>query len=149
VNDEPVPPGLISTPRSASINEEGILAKKDQELEGNKVSTESTSVAVQQCQRVENKQRIIRQIAFAQLLQEELAKGDHNLASVASFLSKVCGTIGKTKKLQVAARVAIQKGVSPDVICEVVTYRLRDGTHSSLLLSRGSIALPRRFVAGE
>jgi len=29
VNDEPVAPGLISTPRSASNNEEGILAEKD------------------------------------------------------------------------------------------------------------------------
>jgi len=45
VSDEPVAPGLISTPVSASINEERILAGKDQEPGGNEVSMEQTGVA--------------------------------------------------------------------------------------------------------
>jgi len=127
VSDEPVVPGLISTPMSASINEARILAKKDQEPGGNKVSTEQTGVASQQRQKAENKQRMIREIAANQLLQEELAKHDPNLACVASFLSKVCWTSRETKKLQDAARIAIQKGVSPDVMGEVTGEVLKGG----------------------
>jgi len=39
----------------------------------------------------EHHQRVVREIASAQLLQEEIAKTDPNLLSVASFLSSVCG----------------------------------------------------------
>jgi len=103
VSDEPVTPGLISTPVPTSISEERILAEKDQQPRGNEVSTEQTGKAFQQKQKIANKQRMIREIAANQLLQEELAKHDPNLACVASFLSKVCGTGIETKKLQKAA----------------------------------------------
>jgi len=74
---------------------------------------------------------MIREIAANQLLQEELAKHDPNLACVASFLSKVCGTSRETKKLQDAARIGIQKAVSPDVIGEV-TGEVLKGSLSAL-----------------
>jgi len=74
VNDEPVAPGLISTPISAAIDEENVLRPKEPESRGREVSTAPTSVVFQPSQRVENTQRLIREIAAAQLLQEELAK---------------------------------------------------------------------------
>jgi len=119
VNDEPVAPGLVSTPISAAIHEESVLIQKEHGSVGKIVSTAPTSVVFQPSQRVENTQRMIREIAAAQLLQEELAKYNPNLASVASFLSKVCGTSVETQKLKDAARTAIQKGVSPDVVGNV------------------------------
>jgi len=115
VSDEPVAPGLRSTPVPIIITEERILAEKDQQPRGNKVSTEQRGEAFHQKQKIVNKQRMIREIAATQLLQEELAKHDPNLACVASFMSKVCGTGIETEKLQSAARLAIQKAVSPEV----------------------------------
>jgi len=48
----------------------------------------------------DNKLRLIKEIAASQLLQEELGKTDPNLVSVASFLSKVCGTDKDTRHLR-------------------------------------------------
>jgi len=47
---------------------------------------------------------MIREIAANQLLQEELAKIDPNLVSVAAFMSKVCGTDGGLQKLKETAK---------------------------------------------
>jgi len=47
----------------------------------------------------ERRQRMIREIAASQLLQEELAKTDPNLASVTSFMNSVCGNAPGAQKL--------------------------------------------------
>jgi len=124
VSDEPIAPGLISTPVSFSVNEERIFTGKNQESKGIEVPIEPT--ALQRKQKIDNKQRMIQEIAANQLLQEELAKHDPNFACVASFLSRVCGTGKETQKLQDAARLAIQKGVTQDVV-EGVTGEVAKG----------------------
>jgi len=58
----------------------------------------------------DNKLRLIKEIAASQLLQEELAKTDPNLVSVASFLSKVCGTDKDTRHLRETAGSLIREG---------------------------------------
>jgi len=50
---------------------------------------------------------VIREIASAQLLQEEIAKTDPNLVSVASFLNSVCGNNPDRQKVREAAQVLI------------------------------------------
>jgi len=70
---------------------------------------------------------MIQEIAANQLLQEELAKHDPNLACVASFLSRVCGTGEETQKLQDAAQLAIQKGVTQDVVEGVTEEVTKEG----------------------
>jgi len=64
-------------------------------------------------------------------LQEELAKRDPNLASVASFLGRVCGTDPETERLQAAARLAIQNAISPGG-SEAVTPAVAEGDPSTL-----------------
>jgi len=62
----------------------------------------------------EHRQRIIREIAAAQLLQEEIKKNDQNLASVASFLKDVCGANPDRQKVRDAARLLIRGGIEDD-----------------------------------
>jgi len=116
VSDEPAAPGMISTTVLTLVSGERILAGKDQQHRGDEVSARQTGEAPLQKRKIANNQRRIRERAVTQLLQEELAKRDPNLASVASFLGKVCGTGVETKELQTAARLAIQKAVSPEVV---------------------------------
>jgi len=120
VSDEPAAPGAITTTVPTIISKEKILAEQGQQHKGNEVSAEQKGEAALQRQKIANNQRRIREIAVSQLLQEELAKLEPNLASVASFLGKVCGTGIETKKLQNAARLAIQKAVSPEVVESVI-----------------------------
>jgi len=57
----------------------------------------------------DNKEKMIREFAASQLLQEELAKTAPNLVSVASFLNKVCGTGSGAQQLRETAGLLIQK----------------------------------------
>jgi len=68
----------------------------------------------------ENKLRLIKEIAASQLLQEELAKTDPNLVSVASFLSKVCGTDEGARHLKETAGLLIREGGKGAVVAETV-----------------------------
>jgi len=54
---------------------------------------------------------MIREIAANQLLQEELAKTDPNLASVASFMNSVCGNAHSVQDLKETAQLLIQRGI--------------------------------------
>jgi len=116
VSDEPAAPGAQSTTVPTIASEDKILADQSQQHKRNEVSAKQAGEADLQKQKITNNQRRIREIAAGQLLREELAKHDPNLVSVALFLGKVCGTGIETTKLKDAARLAIQKAVSPEVM---------------------------------
>jgi len=79
--------------------------------------------------RYDHRQKLIREIAASQLLQEELAKNSPNLVMAASFLSQVCGTDPGFRKLKETAGARIKKGLedkeagskSDGVDCDVST----------------------------
>jgi len=74
----------------------------------NLTGTEEETLALRA--KYDNRQRMIREIAASQLLQEELAKIDPNLVSVHAFMNNVCGIDSATRKLRKAAMSVIQKG---------------------------------------
>jgi len=84
----------------------------------------------------ERRQRMIHKIAAAQLLHKEIAKTDPNLASVASFMSSVCGNNPDLQKVRETAQVLVQKGVQD---MEVT----KESAASSQRLSRLSMATKR------
>jgi len=61
--------------------------------------------------RYDHRQKLIREIAASQLLQEELAKNNPNLVMAASFLSQVSGTDAGYRKLKETAGARIKKGL--------------------------------------
>jgi len=56
------------------------------------------------------KQKMLREIAASQLLQEELAKANPNLLNVSSFMNQVCGMDRGSRLLKETAESVIQRG---------------------------------------
>jgi len=100
--NEEVVAGLTEPQADASIVPSGIPQSVATGHEGGALAMKS---------KIENKQRMIREIAVKQLLSEELAKSDPNLVNVFAFMNKVCGTDPGAQKLKEAALSAIQRGV--------------------------------------
>jgi len=106
-------PGDVTTPVQGNTGlREGGEKRPDRQqgsLTGkNLTGTEEEALALRA--QYDNRQRMIREIAASQLLQEELAKIDPYLVSVHAFMNNVCGVDSGTRKLKEAALSAIQKG---------------------------------------
>jgi len=113
VATEPMDPAIIPETASSAVDLEDPILGGGETPPG--IVTErmvpgSEKEAVALKLKYDNRQRMIREIAASQLLQEELAKSDPNLVSVFAFMNKVCGTDTPTRKLKEAALSTIQKG---------------------------------------
>jgi len=64
----------------------------------------------------DHRQRLIREIAANQLLQEKLAKRDPNLVTAAFFLSKVCGTDRGLQRIKEITKNVAKKGTTDSEI---------------------------------
>jgi len=94
----------------------------------------------------ENKLRMIKEIAASQLLQEELAKTDPNLVSVASFLSKVCGTNKDTRHLKETAGSLIREGGKEGVVAETAKGSADRGKEE--IAGTGAVAILSSGLSG-
>jgi len=117
VTDEPVVPGVIVRPVSLPVDPEETgrqegLSGKPEKLVSARAAPASAEEAVVMKAKYDNQQRMIREIAANQLLQEELAKSDPNLVFVVAFMSKVCGTDRRSLKLKETAESEVQGGIS-------------------------------------
>jgi len=112
VDDASTGPGEVATLLSESETAGGKAF-----LVPDPTRTQTTTLVVQWSEedkmarkaRFDATQKRIREIAASQLLQEELAKSDPNLASVSSFLNRVCG-VGRSAKLLKDGRSLHTKG---------------------------------------
>jgi len=115
VANEPINPDPIAETMSSVANEGNKTGAEDRAPPGTsagRIVSGSKEEAVAMKLKYDNRQRMIREIAVSQLLQEELTKSNLSFGSVISFMNKVCGTDSAAQKLEEAALSAIQKGAA-------------------------------------
>jgi len=123
VSDAPIAPGEVATPVSESAHAAEIVAPSVLP-EAHRTPTTTVIIpgsAEEKAARkikYDCKQKMLREIAANQLLQEELAKTDPNLVSISSFMNRVCGTDRGARLLKETAESVIQKGIAEKLTAE-------------------------------
>jgi len=123
IDDAPTDPGEVVTPRSESATAGG-----EASLIPDLTRTPTTTLVVPGSEedkiarkaRFDATQERIREIAASQILQEELSKSNPNLASVSSFLNRVCGVGQSAKLLKETAETFIQRGIAERVMSDAL-----------------------------
>jgi len=113
VVDQPPLPGDVTTPVQGNAGLEEVCEQRTDRPQGPLIGKDlagKEEEALTLKAKYDNRQRMIREIAASQLLQEELAKIDPNLVSVHAFMNNVCGLDNAARKLREEAMSAIQKG---------------------------------------
>jgi len=160
VGDAPTAPGEVATPVSGSVDAEGkisITPDASRTPTTTPVVPGSEEEKVARKVKYDNQQKMLREIAANQLLQEELAKADPNLVSVSSFLNRVCGTGKGAQLLKETAELFIQRGVAEKVMGESVKQKgttceedgVSDQGEAILILNPTTVSAELKEFTGE
>jgi len=125
--DAPIAPGEVATPVSESADAAGkisVVPKSHRTPTTTAFIPGSAEEKAARKVKYDSKQRMLREIAANQLLQEELAKSDLNLVSVASFMNRVCDTDRGAQLLKEAADLLIQKGITEKLTAETIYQKV-------------------------